>query len=308
MRHLAHFSPAKCRIFITCSFLTCFILTTHRSRIIFTQLKSFKPSLGHNMKIKFTLLLAAILATATQGFAQTTDPLPNISLPMGHVKKMGADFIKDITGVAVEKFADYLIDYSHASFQLERASWREGLSHRYAGMDHQTFRRVDWMNTTRAFYQTETIEINLHTKERKTFPLNPSRFSDFEEANRYWRSYVTVEGKLQREKAWIMKIDHRLRNTYYKGAKFPSKQMSGPLYPRIYCRIKTLPNLEINGSNQGFQTSYARGYKSVYVPLNGVSSAFELISRANSRLDCDHTTDLFQPGEDDNGMNGSVCP
>lgn len=164
------------------------------------------------------------------------------------------------------------------------------------------------MNATRAFYQTETIEINLLTRERKTFPVNPSRFSDFEEANRYWRSYVTAEGKLQREKTWIMKIDHRLRNTYYKGAKFPSKQMPGPLYPRIYFRIQTLPNLEINGSNQEFQVSYARGYKSVNVPLNGVSSDFELISRANSILDCDHTTDLFLPGEDDNGMNGSVCP
>ena len=260
------------------------------------------------MKIKFNLILAAVLATATQGFAQTTDPLPNISLPVGHIKKMGADFIKDITGVAVEKFADYLIDYSHASFQLERASWREGFSHRYGKVDNQTFRRVDWINATRAYHQTERLRIDMDSRVILSQNSDALTFSDYEEANRYWRSYITVKGKLEREKAWIMKIDHRLRNTYYKAAKFPSKQMASPLYPRIYSRIKTLPNLEINGSDRGFQSIHARGYKSVYVPLNGVSDDFELLTRANSKLDCDHTTDLFVPGLDDNGMNNSVCP
>lgn len=221
---------------------------------------------------------------------------------------MGADFIKDITGKAVDMFADYLIDYSHASFQLERASWREGFSHRYAQNDNQTFRRVDWSSSTSASYHTERIRVNIETNEREYLGHTTAMFSDHEEANRYWRSYITVDGKLEREKAWIMKMHHRLRNTYYKGATFPSKQMTGPLYPRIYCRVTTLPNLEINGSNRGFQSGYARGYKSVYVPLNGVSSDFELLSRANSRLDCDHTTDLFVPGEDDNGMNTSACP
>ena len=260
------------------------------------------------MKYSISLFFALTFVPVTQGLTQTVDPLPDVSLPMGQIKKMGADFIKDITGKAVDMFADYLIDYSHASFQLERASWREGFSHRYAQIDNQTFRRVDWANATRASYLTERIRIHLETGVKKALPQTTTAFSDHEEANRYWRSYITVNEKLEREKAWIMKMHHRLRNTYYKGATFPSKQMTGPLYPRIYCRVTTLPNLEINGSNRGFQSGYARGYKSVYVPLNGVSSDFELLSRANSRLDCDHTTDLFVPGEDDNGMNTSACP
>lgn len=260
------------------------------------------------MNNRITLIISLIIGISTQGFAQIEDPLPNINLPMGHIKKMGADFIQSIIGKAVDMSADYLIDYSHASFQLERASWREGFAHRYAQYEDQTFRRVDWNSASSASYQTERLRIDPITRVVLSQSSDTLAFSDYEEANRYWRSFITVNGKLQREKAWIMKIDHRLRNTYYKAAKFPSKQMSGPLYPRIYYRIKTLPSVEVNGSNRGFQSSYARGYKSVYVPLNGVSNDFELVSRTNSKLDCDHTTDLFVPGEDDNGMNGSVCP
>jgi hypothetical protein len=97
----------------------------------------FQLSFYHTcMKYSISLFLALTFVPVTQSLTQTVDPLPNVSLPMGQIKKMGADFIKDITGKAVDMFANYLIDYSHASFQLERASWREGFSHRYAQIDN----------------------------------------------------------------------------------------------------------------------------------------------------------------------------
>lgn len=259
------------------------------------------------MKLKILSTLSLICFSLNASSASLVDPLPNMTLPAGHVKQLGAEFVKAITGKAVEQVVGYLIDYSHASFQLERASWREGLSHRYAQRDTQTFRRIDWISKTRANFLTETIEIDLVTGIKKIYPKNQAAFSDHEEAKRYWKSYITVNGKLQREKAWIMVVAHRLRNTYYKAAQFPSKQMQGPLYPRLYYRIQTLAPKEIDKSNLGFQPTLARGYKSVHVPLNGVSNDFTLIVRPNTRRDCDFVTDLFLPGSDDNGMNTNAC-
>ena len=239
---------------------------------------------------------------------QANDPLPNVKLPAGQIKKMGADFIMELVGTGINLAVDYLTDYSNAGFQLERAFWSEGRSHLYEATDYQTFRRIDLASPTQANYLTDSLEINRETGHMTKFPTISTPFSDYEEARRYWRSYFHDGAKYQRIEAWAMQIQHRLRNTYYKEANFASKQMEFPASVRVYTRLKRLPAITINGINHNFTHRYYTDHVDVAVPTKrGVSGNFNLITRSNTKLDCDHVPELWVPGEGDQGNNNTQC-
>ncbi len=261
------------------------------------------------MKLKLLVALLIINVSNISRAAQPVDPLPNVKLPAGQIKKLGADFIMELVGTGINLAVNYLTDYSNASFQLERAFWSEGRSHLYEDKDYQTFRRIDWISPTRANYLTEDIEIERETGRKTTFPESRTPFSDYEEARRYWRSYFKDGNKYQRIEAWAMQIQHRLRNTYYKEAKFASKQLEFPASVRVYARLKRMPAVEINGNNHNFSPGYYTGHMDIAIPSKlGVSNNFNLITRTNTRLDCDHVPELWVPGEDDQGNNNTQCP
>ena len=260
------------------------------------------------MKIRILTILIAFTTSIATHSAQVNDPLPNVKLPAGQIKKMGADFIMELVGTGINLAVDYLTDYSNASFQLERAFWSEGRSHLYEDRDYQSFRRIDWSSPTSATFLTETIEIDRNTGLKRYGVPSNRPFSDYEEAKRYWRSFFKDGNKYQRIEAWAMQIQHRLRNTYYKRANFTSKQMVFPASVRIYARSKRLPGVEINGINHNFTPGYYTWHKSVAVPAKmGVSDNFTLITRYNTKLDCDHVPELWVPGEDDQGSNDTQC-
>ena len=260
------------------------------------------------MKIRILTTLIAFTSCLMTHSAQMNDPLPNVKLPAGQIQKLGADFIMELVGTGINLAVNYLTDYSNASFQLERAFWSEGRSYIYAGYDNQTFRRIDWDSPSSAKYLTETLFINRATGIKQHADPIGLPFSDFEEAKRYWRSFYYDGTSYQRIEAWAMQIQHRLRNTYYKQATFPSKQMEFPASVRVYTRLKRLPAIEINGNNHNFTHGYLTGHKDVVVPAkNGVSDNFTLVTRYNTKLDCDHVPELWVPGEDDQGNNNTQC-
>lgn len=260
------------------------------------------------MKIRILTTLIAFTSCLMTHSAQMNDPLPNVKLPAGQIQKLGADFIMELVGTGINLAVDYLTDYSNASFQLERAFWSEGRSHLYEDKDYQTFRRIDWSSKSSANYLTEDLEINRETGQKIYFPVSTTPFSDYEEAKRYWRSYFKDGNTYQRIEAWAMQIQHRLRNTYYKKADFPSKQMEFPASVRVYSELKRLPAVEINGINHNFTPRYYAGHMDIVVPSKmGVSGNFTLVTRYNTKLDCDHVPELWVPGEDDHGNNNTQC-
>jgi hypothetical protein len=261
------------------------------------------------MKRYLLITLFTFITITLTHTAQANDPLPNAKLPAGQIKKLGADFIVQVLGTGIHIAAEYLTDYSNASFQLERAFWSEGRSHLYEDWDVQTFRRIDWISSTRAKYVTERLLIDRTTGIKEVSDPEFTAFSDYEEARRYWRSYFHDGSSYERIEAWAMQIQHRLRNTYYKEANFASKQLEFPASVRVYARLKRIPAVVINGINHNFSPGYYTGHMDIAIPSKlGVSSNFNLLTRANTRLDCDHVPELWVPGEDDRGNSNTQCP
>lgn len=253
------------------------------------------------MKKHIFAILTAIAVGILSLPAQEPDPLPGVKLPTGPIKNLGAQFIKELVGTGVNLTATYLMDHSNASFQLERAFWSEGKSHLYEDYDTQTYRRIDWINKTRANYLTETLWINRTTGLKRRSDPDETPFSDYEVAKRYWRSFFKDGNKYQRIEAWFMQIKHRLRNTYYKPAVFPSKQMSFPATVKVYRSLSKLPSVVINGINHNFRPGSYDGHVEILMPSKlGVSEDFVLVNRQNTKLQYDDVPELWVPGEDDN--------
>jgi hypothetical protein len=260
------------------------------------------------MKTHILSTLVALAVSMMTATAQSNDPLPNVKLPAGQIKKLGADFIMELVGTGINLAVNYLTDYSNAGFQLEKAFWSEGKSHLYENMDVQVFRRIDWINPSSANYMTERLLIDRTTGIRELSAPELTPFSDYETARRSWRSFFYDGTSYTRIVAWRMQIQHRIRNTYYKAAKFASKQMDFPVSVRVYADLQRLPSVEINGQNHNFRPGYDSDFIDVEVGAkNGVSRNFTLITRNNRKLFCSKVPELWVPGKDDQGSGGTNC-